>query len=147
MDFSSDQISFLDLWIKRDKNILHTGLYKKPTASNTLLKADSCHPLPLKNSHPYSQLCRFRRICSEDFDRNVVTLRKKFIKKNKLILWFKKAKTDLIHVYLKGKVKTKNSLLFLLNILNKLRGSKVSYIKIGMFYNLIPHLIFLRIHL
>ncbi len=62
MDFDSNRISFLDLWIIREKNILHTDLFTKPTARNSLLRADSCHPLPLKNSLPYSQFCRINRI-------------------------------------------------------------------------------------
>ncbi|CAB1353043.1 unnamed protein product [Coregonus sp. 'balchen'] len=43
-----------------------------PTDCNTLLHADSMHPLPFKNGLPYSQLRRVKRICGHqlDFDSN-----------------------------------------------------------------------------
>ena len=45
-----------------EDNVLYTDLYRKPTDRNSLLRADSCHPLPLKNSLPYSQFCRIKII-------------------------------------------------------------------------------------
>ncbi len=62
MNFDLQRISFLDTWTLRRDNIVHTDLYAKPTDRNTLLKTDSCHCLPLKNSQPYSQFCRLKRI-------------------------------------------------------------------------------------
>jgi hypothetical protein len=58
MQSDTHQISFLDLLILCEDNVL----YKKPTDHNSLLRADSCHPLPLKNSLPCSQFCRIKRI-------------------------------------------------------------------------------------
>ena len=38
------------------------------------LKADSHHPLPLKKSLPYDQLCRVKRICTKHFERNTAMM-------------------------------------------------------------------------
>lgn len=72
MEYDKNKISFLDLWIIRNGAHLYTDLYRKPTARNTLLRADSEHPRHLKESLPFSQLCRVKRICKtpEDFRRN-----------------------------------------------------------------------------
>jgi hypothetical protein len=57
-----------------ESDALHTDLYTKPTDCNTLLCADSMHPLPLENGLPYSQLCKVKRICvlQTDFDSNAL---------------------------------------------------------------------------
>ena len=65
VNFDLHKVSFLDTWIIRKDDMLYTDLYTKPTDRNSLLRADSCHPLPLKNSLPYSQLCRLKRICKD----------------------------------------------------------------------------------
>ncbi|CAB1320281.1 unnamed protein product, partial [Coregonus sp. 'balchen'] len=64
--------NYLDLWILKENDTLHTDLYTKPTDRNSLLRVDSMHPLPLKNGLPYSQLCRVKRICGHQsyFDSN-----------------------------------------------------------------------------
>ncbi len=80
MDYDPNKNCFLDLWIIRDNNSLYTDLYKKPTARNTLLRADSYHLLPLKNSLPYSQMVRLKIICSrqDDFNKNLTDIKKSF---------------------------------------------------------------------
>ena len=80
LDFDSNRFSFLDLWIICESNTLHPDLFTEPTAPNSLLRADSRHPLPLKNSLPYSQFCRVKRICSRksDFDKNMAEMKNKF---------------------------------------------------------------------
>ena len=81
MSFDFHSLNFLDLLITRgDDNRLYTDLYKKPTDRNSLLRAESCHPLPLKNSLPYSQFCRVKRICQKptDFNRHLLDMQKKF---------------------------------------------------------------------
>lgn len=80
MTFDLQQVNFLDVTIFKD----HTGglssrLYRKETAGNTLLHADSFHPDPLKKSIPFSQFLQLRRNCStnEDFQReaDLLTIR------------------------------------------------------------------------
>ena len=67
------QINFLDTTVKIDhEQNLYTDLYTKPTDTNSYLNYNSAHPPNCKNSLPYSQLLRIRRICTreEDFLRN-----------------------------------------------------------------------------
>ncbi|CAB1346062.1 unnamed protein product [Coregonus sp. 'balchen'] len=45
----------------KDKTSLSTGLYRKPTDRNTLLRGDSFHPRPLIKSLSLSQFSRIRR--------------------------------------------------------------------------------------
>ncbi|XP_073510776.1 uncharacterized protein [Phyllobates terribilis] len=64
-----DQVSmdFLDLSIYNGKdNTLQTQVYRKPTAVNSLLFADSSHPKPLVNNIPTGEFVRIRRNCSEE---------------------------------------------------------------------------------
>ena len=81
MSFDFYSLNFLDLLITRGEDgVLYTDLYTKPTDRNSLLRADSCHPLPLKNSLPYSQFCRVKRICSKptDLNRHLTNMQAKF---------------------------------------------------------------------
>ena len=45
---------------------IHTSLYTKPTDSQMYLHYTSYHPKHQKQSIPYSQAVRLRRICSND---------------------------------------------------------------------------------
>uniref|UniRef100_A0A8C5N1S5 Reverse transcriptase domain-containing protein n=1 Tax=Leptobrachium leishanense TaxID=445787 RepID=A0A8C5N1S5_9ANUR len=66
-EIQKDSISFLDIKIsKTDGGTLSTTLYKKATATNSLLHWQSFHPLPLKRGIPVGQYLRLRRICSSD---------------------------------------------------------------------------------
>ena len=68
-EISNECISFLDTNIILTGGKLITDLYSKPTDSHNYLLFDSCHPAHTKNSIPYSQFLRIRRICTrtEDF--------------------------------------------------------------------------------
>jgi hypothetical protein len=82
---SNKSVTFLDTTVKIDSECrLYTDLYCKPTDSHNYLLYESSHPVHLKNSLPYSQLLRIRRICShlDDFDRNAVELCKHFIRRH-----------------------------------------------------------------
>jgi hypothetical protein len=88
----------LIFWSCHD-NVLYTDLYRKPTDRNRLLRADSCHPLPLKNCLSYSQLCWMKRMCKKqsDFDQNMAEAQRKWkerggTKKVRLILPLRKLK-------------------------------------------------------
>ncbi|CAN7951161.1 unnamed protein product [Ixodes pacificus] len=76
-EYSRTSINFLDVTLSVEGNKLQTRLYRKPTDSQKYLHYHSSHPRHCKNSIPYSQAHRFRRICSEkqEFERNVADLR------------------------------------------------------------------------
>lgn len=69
MECSQEKINFLDLQIHADSDgTLHSSLYRKPSAGNTILQASSAHPQPFLDSIPYSQFLRLRRNCTLDAD-------------------------------------------------------------------------------
>lgn len=59
---------------------IQTDLYRKKTAVNSLLHAESSHPLPLIKSIPVGQFLRAKRICSknEDFEKQATQLTNRF---------------------------------------------------------------------
>ena len=63
---SDVQLPFLDLCLKPVSDRLLTSIHYKDTDSHSYLYYTSCHPARCKNSIPYSQFLRLRRICSED---------------------------------------------------------------------------------
>ena len=66
---STSHIPFLDLVVRilqgEHGNSLVTSLYTKPTDTHSYLLYSSAHTMHNKNSIPYSQFLRIRRICSE----------------------------------------------------------------------------------
>lgn len=69
MHCSQSNISFLDLVISIDaQGKLDSSLYRKPSAGNTILHAQSSHPVSLVKSIPYSQYLRVKWNCSKDSD-------------------------------------------------------------------------------
>ena len=83
MQIDERKINYLNVWIIKENDALHTDLYTKPIDRNTLLRADSMHPLSLRNGQSYSQLCRVKQICGHqsDFDSNVKKMTDKFKRK------------------------------------------------------------------
>lgn len=68
---SRDLINFLDVQIYTDsEGFIHTRPYSKPTDAHIYLDFGSYHPNKQKESIPFSQAVRLRRICSDihDFD-------------------------------------------------------------------------------
>jgi hypothetical protein len=67
---SPTSISFLDITItiEPDCRRLSTSIFYKPTDSHSYLLYSSSHPQATKDSIPYSQFLRLRRICSNDED-------------------------------------------------------------------------------
>ena len=49
-------------------SVHYTSVHYKPTDSHSYLMYSSSHPSHVKNSIPYSQFLRLRRLCSEDSD-------------------------------------------------------------------------------
>lgn len=83
-EISETSIPFLDTRVIIDKEgNLTTTLYKKPTDANLYLHYKSCHPLHQKNSIPYSQAIRIRRICStiDDYQLHTQKMKENFIKR------------------------------------------------------------------
>ena len=64
------EISFLDINISVQDSKLATSVHYKPTDSHSYLLYSSSHPSRVKDSIPYSQFLRLRRLCSEDSDFN-----------------------------------------------------------------------------
>ena len=61
MEDSKDQIPFLDILIKRNKNGIWMYLYHKPTDTQRCLPFTSSHPNHCKRNIPF---CLARRICT-----------------------------------------------------------------------------------
>ena len=83
VEWSHESVNFLDTKVKKEGTKLVTDLYCKPTDSHSYLQYDSAHPQRCKDSIPYSQFLRVRRICSSmiDFDQHVLTLTLHFLRR------------------------------------------------------------------
>lgn len=62
----------------------HTDLYVKPTDSNKILCFDSVHPKHSRESIPFRQFLRLRRICSDThtFIQQALTKAKQFLQRD-----------------------------------------------------------------
>ena len=67
---SETSVTFLDINISVRDNKLATSVHYRPTDSHSYLLYSSSHPSHVKDSIPYSQFLRLRRLCSEDSDFN-----------------------------------------------------------------------------
>ena len=67
-EISDTSLAFLDIKVSIEGNGLCTSVYYKPTDSHSYLLYSSSHPSHVKNSIPYSQFLRLRRLCSDDSD-------------------------------------------------------------------------------
>ena len=61
MEYSKDQIPFLDILIKRNENGIWMDLYHKPTDTQRCLPFTSSHPNHCKRNIPF---CLAQRICT-----------------------------------------------------------------------------------
>jgi hypothetical protein len=77
-------ISFLDTTVSLVDNKIETDLFCKPTDSHNYLLHSSAHPQKCKDSIPFGQFLRIRRICSniESFDKHAVTFSEHFLRRN-----------------------------------------------------------------
>ena len=62
-NWSSEQVSFLDVNVVLRNGIVSTDLYSKPTDKHQYLFHTSCHPNPC-NSSSFGQALRIRLICT-----------------------------------------------------------------------------------
>ena len=67
-EISETSLPFLDIKVSIRGNVLCTSVHYKPTDSHSYLLYSSSHPSHVKNSIPYSQFLRLRRLCSDDSD-------------------------------------------------------------------------------
>ena len=65
---SDTSLAFLDIKISIKGNGLCTSVYYKPTDSHSCLLYSSSHPSHVKNSIPFSQFLRLRRLGCDDSD-------------------------------------------------------------------------------
>lgn len=65
---SETSLPFLDINLRISNNHLQTSVYYKETDTHSYLHYQSSHPRHTKNSLPYSQLLRLRRLCSDDHE-------------------------------------------------------------------------------
>ena len=63
---STEQINFLDVIGKKEKDEFVTDLYCKATDCHQYLHYDSCHPDHMKKLSIYSQGLRIKRLCFDD---------------------------------------------------------------------------------
>ena len=71
MEFSPDNINFLDTTVKVNTNrTLYTTLYTKPTDTHLYLLYESAHPDSVKKNNPYGQFLRLKCTCTVDLDFN-----------------------------------------------------------------------------
>ena len=65
---STSDISFLDIKATLTHTGVRTSVHYKPTDSHAFLLYQSSHPRKCRDSIPYSQLLRLRRLCQDDHD-------------------------------------------------------------------------------
>lgn len=75
-DHSTKEINFLDVTIYKKGKKLESKLYNKPTNAHLYLNYNSCHPRHNKQSIPFSQFTRLKRIHSEkeEYERSATKL-------------------------------------------------------------------------
>ena len=78
MEWSNEEINFLDVSIRLRNRQLETDLHIKPTETYQFLDSTSCHLYYCKKGIPYSQALRHNRICSDNkkFDQRCKSLEK-----------------------------------------------------------------------
>ena len=67
-EISDTSLALLDIKVSIKGNALCTSVHYKPTDSHSYLLYSSSHTSQVKNSIPYSQFLRLRRLCSDDSD-------------------------------------------------------------------------------
>ena len=67
-EISETSLAFLDIKVSISGNVLCTSVHYKPTDSHSYLLYSSSDQTHVKNSLPYFQFLRLRRLCSDDSD-------------------------------------------------------------------------------
>jgi len=98
IDYSYTEIPFLDTLVYVEDNILKTKLYKKPTDKKQYLHYNSEHPAYMKNSIPFAQALRYRRVTTDNYilDEELKLLNEAFVSRgyptNKVVEQINKVK-------------------------------------------------------
>ena len=66
MEFSKEQINFVDVSVYQKDGALQTDLYCKLTDTHQFLDFRSCHRFVYKKSIPYEQAIQMKIICSNE---------------------------------------------------------------------------------
>jgi len=66
-EISDTCLAFLDIKVSIEGNGLCTSVHSKPSDSHSYLLHSSSHSSRVKNSIPYSQFLRLRRLCTDDW--------------------------------------------------------------------------------
>lgn len=79
-NITHETVDFLDLKIGQEQGKLQTTLFRKDTATNSLLHYSSFHPQHLKRGIPTGQFARIKRNCSteEEFNQQARSLSERF---------------------------------------------------------------------
>lgn len=83
-EIHATSLPFLDVRIiKSPEGTIQTTIYRKPTATNSLLHWQSSHPFALKKGIPYGQFLRLRRNCTQlsDFKNQASEMANRFREK------------------------------------------------------------------
>ena len=67
-ELSTEKVTFLDIDISLVNDSFETSVHYKTTDSHSYLKYSSSNPISTKNSIPYSQFLRLKRLCSDPND-------------------------------------------------------------------------------
>ncbi|XP_053575468.1 uncharacterized protein LOC128664684 [Bombina bombina] len=110
------ELNFLDITIKKEGLKIVTENFRKKNATNSILHADSGHPVHLIKGIPYGQFLRLRRNCSSltKFDTHAALMKERFLKRGysnkclKKALW-KARKTPRDHLLYNNKSKPKET--------------------------------------
>jgi hypothetical protein len=83
LEVSQKEVAFLYTTVRLNNGRVVTDTFCKPTDSHNYLMYDSAHPKKCKDSIPYSQFLRIRRICSDikDYDKRVISLSSHFLRR------------------------------------------------------------------
>ncbi|XP_077137692.1 olfactory receptor 6C1-like [Ranitomeya variabilis] len=81
--YGGNSLEFLDVKIDIVKGELNTRVYKKSTATNSVLHFNSAHPAHTKKSIPYSQMVRYRKLNNNEtvFNEQLSELKNNFLKR------------------------------------------------------------------
>ena len=69
-EISQNSLALLDIKLSINDNGLSASIHYKPTDSHNYLLHSSSHLQHVKNTIPFSQFLRLRRLCSDDSDFN-----------------------------------------------------------------------------